>query len=179
MPFRTTARITALRPGQSPPPLRTPMRTGRHHSGGMGRALTTSAIVLAAAGLAACGGGSGERSKIPGNTLPIYSSLPAHGVSAPAARAVAAGERLALSDAGSRAAHRRVRFVRLDSTQPGGRVWEPSLVSANAKRAAADPTAVAYLGELDYGASAVSVPVTNEKGILQVSPGDGLASLTA
>lgn len=145
----------------------------------MARALTALATLIAAAGLGGCFGGDGsEESRISGRTLTIYSSLPAHGASASAARAVAAGEGLALADAGKRAGHRRVRWVRLDSTRPGGRVWEPDLVSANAKRATADPTTVAYLGELDYGASAVSVPITNEKGILQVSPGDGLASLT-
>jgi branched-chain amino acid transport system substrate-binding protein len=143
----------------------------------MRRRLIASAILLAVAGLSACGGGN-EESRIRGHTLTIYSSLPLHGVSAASARAVAAGESLALSEAGSRAAHRRVRLVRLDATRNDDRVWEPALVSANAKRAADDPTSVAYLGELDYGASAVSLPVTNEKGILQVSPGDGLASLT-
>jgi branched-chain amino acid transport system substrate-binding protein len=51
-------------------------------------------------------------------------------------------------------------------------------VAANAKRAADDPTAMAYLGELDYGATAVSLPITNNAGVLQVSPGDGLTSLT-
>jgi branched-chain amino acid transport system substrate-binding protein len=144
----------------------------------VGRLLAASAILVAAAGLSGCRGDS-EESRIPGDTLTIYSSLPGHGVSAPAARAVAAGENLALSEAGSRAAHRRVRLVRLDSTHRGGQAWEPDLVSANAKRAADDPTTLAYLGELDYGASAVSLPTTNEKRILQVSPGDGLASLTA
>ena len=57
-------------------------------------------------------------------------------------------------------------------------MWEPALVSANAKRTADDPTTIAYLGDLDYGASAVSVPTTNEAGVLQVSPSDGLTSLT-
>ena len=51
-------------------------------------------------------------------------------------------------------------------------------MSANAERAADDPSAIAYLGELDLGASAVSVPVTNDAGLLQVSPTDGLTSLT-
>ena len=44
--------------------------------------------------------------------------------------------------------------------------------------AADDDTTIAYLGELDFGASAVSVPIMNDAGILQVSPGDGLTSLT-
>ena len=56
--------------------------------------------------------------------------------------------------------------------------WDPALVSENAHRAADDPTAIAYLGELDYGATAVSLPITNDAGLLQVSPGDGLTSLT-
>jgi ABC-type branched-subunit amino acid transport system substrate-binding protein len=51
-------------------------------------------------------------------------------------------------------------------------------VSANAKRAAEDPKAIAYLGELAYGASAISVPVTNDAQLLQVSPTDTLTSLT-
>src|SRR5881227_512696 len=34
MPFRTTARITAFRPGQSPPPVRSPMRIGLLTGGG-------------------------------------------------------------------------------------------------------------------------------------------------
>ena len=51
-------------------------------------------------------------------------------------------------------------------------------MSANARRATQDPRTVAYIGELDTGASAVSIPVLDQKGILQVSPADGLAGLT-
>ena len=129
-------------------------------------------LALAAALVMVGCGARSDVSKIHGNTLTIYSSLPVHGVSASTAGAVAAGEGFALSEAGHRAAHRRVRLVRLDSTRAGGRVWEPALVSANAKRAANDPTTIAYLGDLDYGASAVSLPITNEKSIVQVSPND-------
>jgi branched-chain amino acid transport system substrate-binding protein len=91
---------------------------------------------------------------------------------------VSAGARLALADAGGRAGGKRVRLMPLDSSKPGAQTWDPSLVEANAKRAAGDPATVAYIGELDGGASAISVPVTNDKDILQVSPGDGLTSLT-
>jgi branched-chain amino acid transport system substrate-binding protein len=51
-------------------------------------------------------------------------------------------------------------------------------VEAGAERAVDDPTAIAYVGEVDPGASAVSLPVTNRAGLLQVSPTDGLTSLT-
>ena len=57
-------------------------------------------------------------------------------------------------------------------------MWDPGTVEANAKRARKDPSAIAYLGELDHGGSAISLPVTNRGSLLQVSPADGLTSLT-
>ena len=91
---------------------------------------------------------------------------------------MAAGARLALRDAGGRAGGRRLRLVELPSTEPGDPDWDPGLVEANAKRAADDPRSIAYVGEVDRGASAVSVPRTNRAELLQVSPLDGLTSLT-
>src|SRR5918997_2266754 len=182
MPLRTIARITALSPGQSPPPVSTPMRTratlerpGRIRS--LARALSIAACVLAL-GLAGCLGAEERSSRVKGDTVVVYSSLPASGVSAPAARAVAAGERLALKDAGGRVGTLRVRLVQLNAARAGEGPWSPERVNANAERAADDPKAIAYVGELGYGASAVSVPVTNDARLLQVSPTDTLTSLT-
>ena len=128
--------------------------------------------------LSGCGD-SHEPARIQGNTATVYSSAPRHGVSVAAARAVVAGERRALEDAGGRAGKLRIRLRELPTTSDEpDHPWDPGLVSTNAHRAADDPTAIAYLGELDYGASAVSLPITNEAGLLQVSPGDGLTSLT-
>src|SRR5579859_3850360 len=59
--FRTTARMTALRPGQSPPPVSTPIRTGESYaevrSNGMERA-TLNRALAAAGGLLAAGAGA-------------------------------------------------------------------------------------------------------------------------
>src|SRR4051794_9756759 len=172
MPLRTIARMTALRPGQSPPPVRTPNR--------MKPATYLQLLaMLCALALSACGGASTKATpRVPGRTLTVYASVPRQGASARTADAVAAGARLALADAGGRAGGKEVRLVELDSSRPDGETWDPSTVQANAKRAADDPTAIAYIGELDEGASAISIPVTNDRGILQVSPGDGLTGLT-
>jgi branched-chain amino acid transport system substrate-binding protein len=85
---------------------------------------------------------------------------------------VLAGERLALADAGGRAGRYRVRLVALDAAtaQAGG--WDPNEISQNVRRAVRNPDAVAYLGELDVGSSAISIPILNENGMLQVSPLD-------
>ncbi len=71
-----------------------------------------------------------------------------------------------------------MKLVTLPSTRPGDSVWDPGTVEANAERPGEDPTAIAYIGELDLGGSAVSLPATNGDGLLQVSPADGLKSLT-
>ena len=109
----------------------------------------------------------------------MYASTPRHGASAADASAVIAGARRALDQTGGRAGGLRIRLRELPATdEVPDHPWDPALVSENADRAADDPSAIAYLGELDYGASAVSLPITNKAGLLQVSPGDGLTSLT-
>jgi ABC-type glycerol-3-phosphate transport system substrate-binding protein len=65
----------------------------------------TAAVLLALTFvLAGCLGGdeSGDSSRVSSGTLTVYTSLPRNGVSEPVARAVAAGERLALADSGGR-----------------------------------------------------------------------------
>ena len=110
--------------------------------------------------------------------LDVYTSLPFQGDLAARSDDVYDAERLALAEAGSRAGRFRVKLVPLDdSTLDAGR-WDPNQVIANARRATQDPHTIAYVGELDTGASAVSIPVLDQKGILQVSPADGLAGLT-
>jgi branched-chain amino acid transport system substrate-binding protein len=129
--------------------------------------------------LAGCGGSDGDEDfRVSGSTLTVYTSLPRFGDSAAVADAVARGQRLALDDAGGRVGRWRVRLVELNSSEGDDRSWDPDAVRANAERAAEDKTTIAYLGELEYGGSAISVPVTNDEGILQVSPYDGLTTLT-
>ena len=137
-------------------------------------------LLVASLVLAGChGGDDGDRpQRIHGDVATIYSSAPRHGVSAAAAQEVLAGERRALAEHGSHAGGLAIRLRELPATDDGERPWDPALVAANAHRAAEDPTAIAYLGELDYGASAVSLPITNGAGLLQISPRDGLTSLT-
>ena len=110
--------------------------------------------------------------------LTIYSSLPLHGPSRPQTLDAVRGMRLALRHAGGQAAGQPVRYVSLaDSSRRVGS-WTPERTSANARRAARDDSAVAYLGEFNSGASAISMPILNEAGILQVSPSNTAVGLT-
>ena len=127
-------------------------------------------LAAIAAALPGCGSGDGDPS------LTVYLSTPLRGPTVGDGRDVADGARLALDDAGGEAADTPMRLVVLGDAGADGA--DAARAGANARTATEDSTAIAYIGELDYGGSAVSVPITNDAGILQVSPGDGLTSLT-
>ncbi len=59
-----------------------------------------------------------------------------------------------------------------------GAAWDPVAVGANARSAAQDSSAVAYIGELDSEPTRASVPITNDAGIVQISPTAGAVDLT-
>jgi branched-chain amino acid transport system substrate-binding protein len=109
----------------------------------------------------------------------VYTSLPLQGPQRTLAEGIVNGIRLALDQAGGRAGSFDVVLRSLDdATAEAGR-WDPGRTSANARQAAADPTAIAYLGEFNSGASAISIPILNRAGIPQVSPGNTAVGLTS
>jgi branched-chain amino acid transport system substrate-binding protein len=139
-----------------------------------------SLVVIAAVGVTACGSdddGGGKKEE-GGKTLTIYSSLPLQGDSRPLSVDIERGERTALEEAGNRAGKWKIRFVSLDDATASTGKWEAGTTSANARKAISDESAIAYLGEYNSGASAISIPITNEGGLLQVSPGNTYAGLT-
>ncbi|CAG0928169.1 Leucine-, isoleucine-, valine-, threonine-, and alanine-binding protein [Thermoflexales bacterium] len=56
--------------------------------------------------------------------------------------------------------------------------WEREKEEKNAREAAADPQAVAYLGPYNSGAAMVSIPILNRAGVLQISPSATWPGLT-
>jgi branched-chain amino acid transport system substrate-binding protein len=142
----------------------------------LGLALVAGLLTLATV---ACGRDDGiEESRIIGDSLTIYSSQPLQGPLARVSRDVVRAEKLALSEAGGRAGEFAVSFVSLDSSDPETGRSDPGRVAANARRAIQTPNTIAYLGELEPGASAISVPILNEAGIVQISPRDTFGGLT-
>lgn len=123
--------------------------------------------------LAGCGTGGDDGPK----TLTIYVSVPLRGERASEGRAIANGARLALQEAGGRVGELRIRALYLDDTDGGPR-WSPVASAANARRAAEDSRAIGYIGELDSGATRFSLPITNQAGIAQLSPGASAVDLT-
>jgi branched-chain amino acid transport system substrate-binding protein len=144
------------------------------------RWLSLAALAAAAPLLTGCGGvGVSGASEPIGDQLAIYSSLPLQGPSAPISQEIVNGERLALGDAGGHVGPLKVGYVSLDDANPKTGEADPSATATDAKMAAQDETTIAYLGEYGSEATAVSLPLINAAGILQVSPGSPYVGLTS
>jgi branched-chain amino acid transport system substrate-binding protein len=129
-----------------------------------------AAVLTAAVVAAGCGGdddATGGASGGAARTLTVYSSLPLQGASKNQSEAIANGMKLALKQAGGKVGGHTIKYVPLDDSSAQAGAWTPEATQANARKAAQDDSAIAYLGEFNSGASAVSVPILNEVGLAQ------------
>jgi branched-chain amino acid transport system substrate-binding protein len=137
-----------------------------------------------ALGMTACGddddddGGGGD-SGGGGESVNVYSSLPLQGASRPQTTAMVEGIKLALEENGGKAGETTVKYTSLDDSTAQAGTWTPEATQANAQKVAGDDSAVAYIGEFNSGASAVSIPILNEVPIAQVSPANTAVGLTS
>jgi branched-chain amino acid transport system substrate-binding protein len=139
-----------------------------------------AALAASIPAIAGCGGtGVSGASEAAGNQLAIYSSLPLHGPSATISEQIVGGEKLALAQAGGHAGSFKVGYVSLDDSNPARGRWDPGITATDAKQAAQDTSTIAYLGDYNSAATAVSLPLINAAGILQVSPASPYVGLTS
>src|SRR5205807_10629308 len=85
----------------------------------------------------------------------------------------------ALAQAGGHVGPFSVGYVSLDDADPKSGKLDPGATATDAKTAAQDTTTIAYLGEYSSAATAVSLPLINAAGILQVSPSSPYVGLTS
>jgi branched-chain amino acid transport system substrate-binding protein len=110
--------------------------------------------------------------------LTIYTDLPLAGSSGAIQRSIANGARLALEQWGHRVSYGPRGHVRsfhvylrsLDDASASTGTWSQDLTAANAQYAASKPTTVAYIGDFDSAATAISLQAISPTGILQISP---------
>jgi branched-chain amino acid transport system substrate-binding protein len=143
-------------------------------------ALVASALAVVALGISGCGGvGVSGASSAVGNQLTIYSSLPLQGPSGPSSQQIVNGEKLALGEVGGRIGPFKISYLSMDDSNTTSGEWNPGVTATNAKTAAEDTTTIAYLGDYNSGATAVSLPLVNASGILQISPASPYVGLTS
>jgi branched-chain amino acid transport system substrate-binding protein len=137
-----------------------------------------------AVGMTACGdddddGGGGGGDGGGGGTANVYSSLPLQGASRPQTTAMVNGIKLALQQRNNKAGDITIKYTSLDDSTAQAGTWTPEATQANAQRVAQDDAAIAYIGEFNSGASAVSIPILNEVPIAQISPANTAVGLTS
>lgn len=149
----------------------------------MPRVVAVLLALLATGLLAGCGSSDDEMPRLNdgvsgSRTLTVYASVPLQGEMRRESRDAVNAIKLALADAGGRVGAFTVNLAVLDdaSAQAGG--WDRERTLENATTAARDRNAIAVIGEWDSDASALSIPILNEAGVLQVSPASTYVGLT-
>jgi branched-chain amino acid transport system substrate-binding protein len=147
-------------------------------------ALLSCLLAVFAVGMTACGedddeGGGGGDSAEGGGTVNVYSSLPLQGASRPQTTAMVEGMRLALKQRNNKAGEVSIKYTSLDDSTAQAGTWTPEATQRNAQEVAQDDSAIAYIGEFNSGASAVSIPILNEVPIAQISPANTAVGLTS
>ncbi len=108
----------------------------------------------------------------------VYSSMPLQGAGRLQSLAVVQGARLALEEAGRRAGPHPIRFISLDNSTARAGTWTVEQTLSNIRLVARDRSAVAYIGEFNSGASAISIPILNELPMALISPSNTAIGLT-
>lgn len=150
--------------------------------------LALIAIALIAVGvLAATGRGpfaeeeEDDRGPAKGSVA-VYASLPLDAADQPVVGPLQDGMNQALEEVGNRAGDWKVKLTTLDASARLDGRWNAKRVAFNARKAADDPRAMAYVGEFNSGAAEIAIPILNRAGLGMVSPSataDGLTSIPA
>jgi branched-chain amino acid transport system substrate-binding protein len=145
-------------------------------------AVLTCLLAAFAVGMTACGGDDdddGGGGGAAGGELTVYSSLPLQGAQRLQTLAVVDGIKLALKERGGKVGEFTFKYESLDDSTAQAGTWTPEATSANARKAAQDESTIAYIGEFNSGASAISIPILNEVPIPQISPANTGVGLTS
>ncbi len=89
---------------------------------------------------------------------------------------VVRGEKLALEQVDAKVGKFTIKLGSLNNAN--GKGWNRRLTADNARKAVREGRTIAYIGELDSGASAVAIPILNQEDLLGVSPTSTAVGLT-
>jgi branched-chain amino acid transport system substrate-binding protein len=134
-----------------------------------------SLVIAASMLLAACGGAASTT-----KTIKIVSDEPMTGASLTQTQTIVNAEELRLAEANNVACggKYKIAFEAWDDASAALGKWDPAVETANANKAAADKTIIAYLGTFNSGAAKLSIPILNQANLLMVSPANTYGGLT-
>lgn len=115
-----------------------------------------------------------------GDTVKIVSSLPMTGSSLGLTQTIVNGIKQALDETNSTACDGKlkIQYETLDDATAAAGKWEPAQVTANANKAVADKSIVAFIGHFNSGAAKLSIPILNKADLVMISPANTYPGLT-
>jgi len=117
------------------------------------------------------------------DVIKIYTSWPLQGSMQPEGESMVAAVDLALQHYledhdGVGPAGFTIEVVNTDDASPTTGSWDGVIEAENAQRCVNDPACMVYFGTYNSGAAKVSMPITNEAGIAQITPANTYTGLT-
>ena len=113
-----------------------------------------------------------------GKVIKVYESWPMQGAMIPEGKAMLNAAKMALDEAKGQAAGYRIELVFLDDASPTTGSWDGTIEANNAQKAIADDQCLVYFGTYNSGAAKISMPLTNEAGMAQITPANSYPGLT-
>lgn len=140
------------------------------------RALMSLLVLLLAALVVAPAAAQGE-------TIKVYTSWPLTGGTQAVGDSMLKAAQLALEhyladNDGSGPAGFAIEIVALDDASPTTGAWDGTIEAENAQRCVNDPQCMVYFGTYNSGAAKVSMVITNQAGIAQITPANTYPGLT-
>lgn len=116
-------------------------------------------------------------------TIKVYTSWPLTGGTQAVGESMLKAAELALEHyladhEGAGPAGFTVEIVPLDDASPTTGAWDGQIEGENAQRCVNDAECMVYFGTYNSGAAKISMPITNEAGLAQISPANSYPGLT-
>ncbi|MEB3337678.1 MAG: branched-chain amino acid ABC transporter substrate-binding protein [Leptolyngbyaceae bacterium] len=114
------------------------------------------------------------------NTVKIVSSLPMTGSALGQTQTIVNGIQQVIDEVNSTVCDGKLKLVyeAMDDATAAAGKWDPAQATANANKAVADKSVVAYIGTFNSGAAKLAIPILNEANLVMVSPANTYPGLT-
>ena len=113
-----------------------------------------------------------------GKVIRVYESWPLQGAMIPEGKAMLNAAQMALDEVQGQVAGYKIELVFLDDASPTTGSWDGTIEANNAHKAIADDQCLVYFGTYNSGAAKISMPLTNEAGMAQITPANSYPGLT-
>jgi branched-chain amino acid transport system substrate-binding protein len=110
--------------------------------------------------------------------IKIYESWPMQGSMIPEGKAMLNAAQMAVDEVKGQVGGYKIQLVFLDDASPTTGSWDGTIEANNAQKAIADDQALVYFGTYNSGAAKISMPLTNEAGMAQITPANSYPGLT-